>query len=116
MEFRLGHDVLCGGCPSFLVLGQPLLRRLGLLRTHDFRRGRGMRSRLEVGGALATCLSLATMTGYDLLLWDLWPHLSWVICVLCCVYVVGLAFRGVLRDVWLPFLYIICSLLVNESR
>jgi hypothetical protein len=98
-----------------LAPGQPLLRRLGLLRTHDIRRGRSVRSRLEVGAAFATCLSLATMTSYGLLLWYLQPHLSWVVYVLCCICMVGLAFRGVLHDVWLPFLCIICSLLINES-
>jgi hypothetical protein len=90
---------LCGGCPSFSVPGQPLLRRLGLLRTHTIRHGQGMRSRLEVGAALATGLSLATMTDYSLLLWDLGLILLGSSIVLCCVCVVGLAFRDVLRDV-----------------
>jgi hypothetical protein len=73
-----------------------------LLRTHDIRRGQGVRSQLEVRAAVATCLSSATMTGYGLLFWDLGLILVGSSVVLCCVCVVGLAFHGILRDVWLP--------------
>jgi hypothetical protein len=99
VESRLGYNVLCGGCPSFSAPGQPLLRQLGLLRTHDIRHGQGVRSRLEVEAALAMCLSSVTMTGFGLLLWDLGLILVGSSVVLCCLCVVGLVFRGVLRNV-----------------
>jgi hypothetical protein len=56
------------------------------------------------------------MTSYSLLLWDLDLILVGSFVVLCCVCVVGLVFRGVLRNIWLPLFNIICSLLIDESR